>query len=72
MKISRAKVQLTPEVLSATEILSASIAKKLVVKQGRFLKKESRVKSCKFQQNCNLQVFILKLRVANYELSLDL
>ena len=28
--------------------------------------------SCKFQQNCKLQVFILKLRVANYELNLEL
>ena len=58
--------------LSATEIQSASIVKWLVVEQGRFLKREWRVRSWKFQRNWKLQVFILKLQVANYELNLEL
>ena len=58
--------------LSATEILSASTVKRLVVKQGRFLKTEEQVRSSKFQQNCKLQGFILSSQVANYELSLQL
>ena len=28
--------------------------------------------SCKFQRNCKLQAFILKLRVTNYELNFEL
>ena len=38
LKKSRAIVRVTPEVLSTTEILSASNVKKLAVEQGRFLK----------------------------------
>ena len=71
-KISRAIVQEIPKMLSATEILSASTVKRLVVEQGRFLRREYWVRSCKFQRNCNLKVFILKFRVANYELNLEL
>ena len=33
-------VRETPEMLSATVILSASIVKRLVVEQGRFLKRD--------------------------------
>ena len=58
--------------LSVTEILSASTIKRLVVKQGRFLKTEEQVRSCKFQRNCKLQGFILSSQVANYELNLQL
>ena len=36
----RATVRVTPEVLSATEILSVSTVKRLVVEQGRFLTRE--------------------------------
>ena len=39
-KISRAVVGKTPKMLSATKILSALTVKRLVVKQGRFLKRE--------------------------------
>ena len=39
-KISRAIVQETKKMLSATEILSASVVKRLVGEQGRFLKRE--------------------------------
>ena len=39
IKKSRAIVGVTPEELSATEILSASTIKRLLVKQGRFIKK---------------------------------
>ena len=46
--------------------------KRLLLEQDRFLKKEQRVKNCQFQQNCRLQGFILKLRVTNYELNLEL
>ena len=70
--MSRAIVQLTPEVLSATEILSASTVKRIPVKQRRFLKGDEQVRSWKFQGICNLQDFILKLRVTNYELNLQL
>ena len=49
--------------LSDTEILSALIVKRLVLEQDKFLKREQRVRNCKFQQNCKLQVFMLKLRV---------
>ena len=52
--------------LSATETLSGSTVKSI------FLKREERVRSSKIQQNYKLQVFILKLRVANYELNLEL
>ena len=38
--MSRAIVGETPEMFSATENLSASIAKRLVVEQGRVLKRE--------------------------------
>ena len=31
-----------------------------------------RVRSYKFQRNCKLQVFILKLGVVNYELNLEM
>ena len=58
--------------LSATEILSVSIVKRLVAGQGTFIRREQWVRSCKFQRNCKLQVFILKLRVANYKLNLEL
>ena len=58
--------------LSATGILSASITKRLVIEQGRLLKKEWWVRSCKFQRNCKLQFFIIKLRVANCKLNLVL
>ena len=46
--------------LNAIEILSASTVKRLVLEQNRFLKREYWVTS------------ILKLRVANYELNLEL
>ena len=39
-KISRAIVWETPEMMSATDILSASTVKRLAVEQGRFLKRE--------------------------------
>ena len=58
--------------LSATEIGSASTIKRLVVEQGRFLKREKKSGSCKFQLNCKLQSFILKLRAANYEINFEL
>ena len=51
-------VRETPEMLSAKEILSASTVKRLVVEQGRFLKRKKQVRSCKFQQNSKLNVFI--------------
>ena len=38
--ISRDMVRVTPEMLSATEIFSASTIKRLVVEQGRFQKRE--------------------------------
>ena len=38
-KISRSIVRVTPEVLSTTEVLSASIVKRLDLEQGRFLKR---------------------------------
>ena len=44
----------------------------VLVQQSRFPKWEKIVRSCKFQQNCKLQIFILKLRVVNYELNLKL
>ena len=47
--------------LNAIEILSASTVKRLVLEQNRFLKREYWVTSC-----------ILKLRVASYELNLEL
>ena len=46
--------------------------KRLSVEQDRFLKKEQRVRNCKFQQNCRLQGSILKLRVTNNKLNLEL
>ena len=52
--------------LSATEILSALTIKRLAVEHDRFLKKNN-----KFQQNCKLQAFILKL-VESYDLNLEL
>ena len=58
--------------LSATEILSASTAKRLVIEQDRFLKREAWVRSSKCQGNCKLQVLILKRRVVNYELNLEI
>ena len=58
-------VQVTPEVLSTTEILSALNVKKLVVEQDRSRKREYPVRSCKFQKNCKLQVFIVQLQDAN-------
>ena len=54
--------------LSVTEILSALIAKRLGVEQGRFLKRQHRVSICMFQRNC----FILILRVATHEFNLEL
>ena len=33
---------------------------------------KKRVMSCKFQRNCKLQIFMLKLGVANYELNFQL
>ena len=39
-KKSRAIVRKTPEMLSATEILLVSTVKRLVVEQGRLLKRE--------------------------------
>ena len=72
LKISRAIVEVTLEVLSVAKILSASIIKRLVVEQSRILKREWRVRSWKFQGNSKLQGFILQLRVANYKLSIQL
>ena len=40
LKISKAIVRETPEILSATDILLASIVKRLVVDQGSYLKRE--------------------------------
>ena len=73
-EISRAIVQVTPEMLGATEIeiLSTSTVKRLVIEQGRYLKREERVGSCKFQRNYKLQVFVSKLPVVNCELNLEL
>ena len=72
LKISRAIVEVTLEVLSVTKILSASIIKRLVVELSRLLKREWRVRSWKFQGNSKLQGFILQLRVANYKLNIQL
>ena len=58
--------------LSATEIPSTSAVKRLAVEQGRFLKREYWIRNCKFQQNCKLQGFILKVKVPNYELNLEI
>ena len=58
--------------LSVTEILSVSTAKILVEEQIRFPEREERVSRCNFHQNYKLQVFIVKLRVANYDLNLEL
>ena len=58
--------------LSATEILTVSTAKILVEEQIRFPEREERVSKCNFHQNCKSQVFIVKLRVANYDLNLEL
>ena len=67
-KISKAMVRVTPEALSATEVLSASTVKRLAIEQGRFLKRQWQ----EFQRNFKLQVFILKLKVANCKLNLEL
>ena len=61
--------------LNTTETLSISTIKRLVVEQGRFLKRVAilkKVVSCNFQPIFKLQVFILKLRVANYGLNFEL
>ena len=59
--------------LSVTEILSASTIKRSVVEQGIFLKKKRVMRQeLQVSTNCKLQVFILKLRVVNYELNLKL
>ena len=55
--------------MSTTEILSAST---LAVGQGKFLQREQRVRSYKFQWNCKLQVLYNNISVANYELNLEL
>ena len=34
--------------------------KRLAVERGKFLKKEQRLRSWKVQENCRLQVFIMK------------
>ena len=39
-----------------------------LVEQGRFVKREKKSGSCKFQLNCTLQSFILKLRATSYKL----
>ena len=59
--------------LGATEIeiLSTSTVKRLVVEQGRYLKREQGVGSCKFKRNCKLQVFVSKLPVVSYDLNLE-
>ena len=69
-EISRAIAQ---EMLGATEIeiLSTSTVKRLVVEQGRYLKREQGVGSCKFKRNCKLQVFVSKLPVVSYDLNLE-
>ena len=59
-------------VLSTKKTLSALNFKRLVVEQVRFLKKDERVRSCKFHRKCKWQVFILKLRVAKYYWKLEL
>ena len=63
-------VQVTPEVLSTTEMLSTSAVKRSTVGQG--IKREWQIRSCKSQRNSRLQVFLSKLRVASYELKLEL
>ena len=50
-------VRVTPEVISATEILSTSTFKRSAVEQSRFLKTEGRIRSCKFEQKYKLQVY---------------
>ena len=40
LKIPRAIVRETPKILSATNLLSALSLKRLVVQEGRFLKRE--------------------------------
>ena len=54
-------MRITPEVLSTTEISSASTFKRLVVEQGRFPKGFNETASYKFLN-----------RVANYQLNLEL
>ena len=47
--------------LSAKEILSTSTIKRLVVEQGRCLKREQRVFICKFKQKLKLLGFCIKI-----------
>ena len=60
-KISKAIVWVTPKVLKATKILSASTGKRLAIEQGIFLKREQLVRKRNFQRDCKLQGFILRL-----------
>ena len=54
------------------KILQTSTIKRSTIKQGVFLKRERRIRSCKFQRNGKLQVFTLKFGVASYEVNLEL
>ena len=56
VKISRAINQETPEIMSAAEILSALTIKRLVVEQGRFLKRKQRVWKYLPSQTLKLQI----------------
>ena len=60
-KISKAIVWVTPKVLKAAKILSASTGKILAIEQGIFLKREQLVRKRNFQRDCKLQGFILRL-----------
>ena len=57
--------------LRTTKILSPSAVKRLVEEQGRFIKIDERVRSCKLQRNWELQVFILQSRDENSELNFE-
>ena len=54
------------------EILQTSTIKRSTVKQGVFLKRERRIRSCKIQRNGKLQDFTLKFGVASCEVNLVL
>ena len=57
--------------LNATEIVSASTVKVLVVEQGRFLK-SNEFGVASYDETASYRFFLLKLRVAKYELNWNL
>ena len=58
--------------LSATTILSASIAKRLQVEQDRFLKRSKELRVASFNETASYKFLYYELRVANCVLKLEL